>query len=605
MADFYIKRLTAFGKGKDNAVIDFTPGLNIIHGISDTGKSCILLSIDYIFGGKIRPFNKELTGYDRVRIDVQTKDGLVSFERQLGKNIIKVESEDPNIESADYDRDHKDDSGRDAISEVLLRLIEIEEEHRILYNKDYVKKRLTWRSFSHMFIINEEEVYTKQSIMLPKTESNTTYFLSALWFLLTGNDFAGLDEREEKRIRKAKKDEIIKRIKTDITKYADKKTALEGSLKLLGQSDILQKAQAMISDLNAVREQINNANDRGRFLLSGIMEARQAITDCDMNLNRFRALHKNLVTDMKRLSMIADGKAQLDESVPYVDECPICGGHVTEQDAEDIIEAANGDLKRIISNMRGLDETINEQESMRIAADNELVSLEKDKAEIDRLVAERLRPQEFKLEETLKNYRAVSQLQAEIELIGSLTVECEQELFDYEHGDEPTADYRVKEHYKSDEEFKRKINECIHEAFEKCKYENLSSSIFSIDKFEVFINGKEKSTSHGQGHRAFINTVLALAFRKYLQDNAVYKTGLFLVDSPLQSLKQGVEDFADDSMKAGLFRYLLEGQDVGQAIVIENDIPELDYESYGVTPIEFTGGKKPGRYGFLYLDGQF
>jgi hypothetical protein len=255
--------------------------------------------------------------------------------------------------------------------------------------------------------------------------------------------------------------------------------------------------------------------------------------------------------------------------------------------------------------MRGLDETISEQESMRVAAENQLASLEKDKAQIDRLITERLRPQEFKLEETLKNYRAVSQLQAEIDLIGNLTFECEEELFDYEHSEEPTADYRVKEHYKNDEKFKHEINEYIQEAFEKCKYENLSSSYFSVDKFEVFINGKEKATSHGQGHRAFINTVLALAFRKYLRDNAVYNTGLFLVDSPLQSLKQGVEDFADDSMRAGLFRYLLENQDLGQVIVIENDIPELDYENYGVAPIEFTGGKKTGRYGFLYLDGQF
>ena len=128
MTDFYVKRLTASGKGKPDAFVDFTPGLNIVHGVSDTGKSCILLSIDYVFGGTAQPFNKN-TGYDCVRLDVHTIRGEVSFERRLGRNIIKVDSENPEIESADYDREYKDDTGRDAINVVLLRLLGIEEEH--------------------------------------------------------------------------------------------------------------------------------------------------------------------------------------------------------------------------------------------------------------------------------------------------------------------------------------------------------------------------------------------------------------------------------------------------------------------------------------------
>jgi hypothetical protein len=54
-----------------------------------------------------------------------------------------------------------------------------------------------------------------------------------------------------------------------------------------------------------------------------------------------------------------------------------------------------------------------------------------------------------------------------------------------------------------------------------------------------------------------------------------------------------------------MFRYLLENQQDGQVIVIENDIPDLDYGSYGVEPQEFVGNTRPGRYGFLYLDGQY
>ena len=467
-----------------------------------------------------------------------------------------------------------------------------------------MKKRLTWRSFSHMFIINEDNIHTKKSILLPKTEVSVTYFLSALWFLLTGNDYSELNEQEERRIRKAKNEEIIKRINSDISKYADKKAELEDKLNLVGDSDVIAMAQTMIAELNAVKMQISNANERGRYLLGEIMTARQTITDCDMHIGRFVSLRSNFQTDVKRLSMIADGKAELDEVAPFLEECPIGGGHVLDVD-DDIIAAANEDLKRIISDMGDLNETIIEQKALRATTELELARLEKEKSDIEHLVEERLAPRETILHETLKNYHLVAQLRAEIDLISEFTSDCERDLVKYERGNESVVEYRVKEHYKNDDNFRSKINDYVYEAFEECRYERLSSTFFSIDKFEVFINGQEKGTSHGQGHRAFINTVLALAFRKYLHDNALYKTGLFVVDSPLQSLKQGVSDFAEDSMKAGLFRYLLNHQNEGQVIVIENDIPDLEYEKYGVKPIEFAGGKKAGRYGFLFLDGQY
>ena len=148
--------------------------------------------------------------------------------------------------------------------------------------------------------------------------------------------------------------------------------------------------------------------------------------------------------------------------------------------------------------------------------------------------------------------------------------------------------------------------EYLIEIFKKCRFEKFLTAHLDVDgKFDVSINGANKATTRGQGYRAYINTILALAFRKYLKDHGKYYPGIFSVDSPLQTLKQGVNDEAPESMKTALFRYLLETQDYGQVIVIENEIPDLDYESHGVTPICFTGGKSPGRYGFLKLEGQY
>ena len=51
MAGFYIKSIIARSNSKEDAVIDFTSGLNIIQGRSDTGKSCVLKCMEFAFGG--------------------------------------------------------------------------------------------------------------------------------------------------------------------------------------------------------------------------------------------------------------------------------------------------------------------------------------------------------------------------------------------------------------------------------------------------------------------------------------------------------------------------------------------------------------------------
>lgn len=50
MINFYIKSITATGKGKTDSAIEFIDGVNIIRGDSDTGKSKIIKSMQYAFG---------------------------------------------------------------------------------------------------------------------------------------------------------------------------------------------------------------------------------------------------------------------------------------------------------------------------------------------------------------------------------------------------------------------------------------------------------------------------------------------------------------------------------------------------------------------------
>ena len=54
-----IKRLLLAGSNKQNAVIQFTDGINIISGVSDTGKSYIYQCINYVLCSDTLP--KDIT----------------------------------------------------------------------------------------------------------------------------------------------------------------------------------------------------------------------------------------------------------------------------------------------------------------------------------------------------------------------------------------------------------------------------------------------------------------------------------------------------------------------------------------------------------------
>jgi len=72
MAGFYIKRIIARSDLKEDAIVDFTSGLNIIQGRSDTGKSCVLKCMEFVFGGN----------YDKLK----NRQGMIQRPLLLAQN---------------------------------------------------------------------------------------------------------------------------------------------------------------------------------------------------------------------------------------------------------------------------------------------------------------------------------------------------------------------------------------------------------------------------------------------------------------------------------------------------------------------------------------
>lgn len=168
MGEFYITKVVAKGSGKTDSVIDLRPGLNIIRGRSNTGKTCIIKCIDFCFGSKAKPFDESL-GYDTIEISLHTGKGDITITRALGKNQVDVVTDVPGFESGKYDLKHTNKKDPlPILSDLLLDSIGIEGEHFVIKNKNFEKKRLTWRTFLHVLLFHVADIAKEKSIIEPE-----------------------------------------------------------------------------------------------------------------------------------------------------------------------------------------------------------------------------------------------------------------------------------------------------------------------------------------------------------------------------------------------------------------------------------------------------
>ena len=118
--------------------------------------------------------------------------------------------------------------------------------------------------------------------------------------------------------------------------------------------------------------------------------------------------------------------------------------------------------------------------------------------------------------------------------------------------------------------------------------------------FDIEINNDPKSTN-GKGLTAFYNTILVLAFRKYLFETARIKPPFYIIDSPLLGLDVGHTHVNKNNLTQGIYNYFVNSVNQSQLIIIENekDMPNINLKNPKIKFYDFTHDEDEGRYGFL------
>ncbi len=595
MDRLYIKKLTVTGEGKEPSIITFGEGLNIVCGPSDTGKSYIIECIDYIFGGNTIPIDPK-EGYDCVMMIVETAQGTVTAERLFNTNKLRISSTDPRVEPGVYGTR----GGKlNANTDLWLKLIGIEERHSVIYKRTFEKKALTWRYFLHMFLIKEDRIIQRPSILLPNQNTATTGALSSLLYLITGEDFADADPREEKKIRIARKAAVADYIRGRLAYFADRKGELDG-FEAPDSIDLQSQVESIIDEISQAEDRIADTSRRNKNILRQIFALNEQLTECDTLHSRYIALQSQYKSDVKRLAFIVEGEHH-QADYPVSGKCPFCDHDIEIEGEASYIEASHAELHRIQLQIQDLGVSERELITERKEIEGRMVSLNAEKEAVEELLNNELKPRAANLKKALTEYRKAMEVQDEFAFIKSLEISMKSELFDAEMEDEESEiEFSIKSRF--DRSILDNFDRHIENVLRACKYERLGSARLGISSFDVLVNEKDKST-FGKGYRAFLNTALALALSAFLSEYGKYSPGLLIMDSPILSLTEPGEELtsdeqASDSMKTALFQYMMENQGNTQTIIIENNIPEIFYGN-DTTIIRFTKDETQGRYGFL------
>lgn len=588
---FYIEKIIVTGSGKTDSIIELSNGVNIIYGPSNTGKTYIVKCIDYMFGSEREPIDIS-TGYQYIKIIVRTQCGTITMSRKIGENKIEVSSNDNNVSSGKYATKASRTNYDKTINSVWLSLIGINDLHLVISNENYKKQILSWRTFSHMFMLTETKIISEYSAILSGRDTSNTAVIASLIFLLSGQDFAETETKDTKEIKEAKKNAVKAYINKELFRLSERNQELLAQLKENPNIDIAVEIEKIMAEISTNEKRINSSIEENQKILAQLYEKNENLSECNVLLNRYDELTTQYDADLKRLNFIVDGEANLNTS--FSTHCPFCDGEVVVKKNQNYINAAKSDYKKIKLQAKDLESASKELRSEKLSLEQEIGTLMAKKKSIEELIEKELKPQVFNLKEKLSTYKDAIECQKEIDILKKLSEQKTADMIENDTDEESELKFKVKEHL--DYSFINELSNGIKSFLENCNYDNLLSVIFDKADMDIVINGKKKS-SNGKGYNAYFNSVVAIVLSRYMESKAKYSPDFLVLDSPILSLKEKETKKPSETMRNTLFENIVDNQKGIQTIVIENEIPEINYKDANI--IHFTKEKNNGRYGFL------
>ncbi len=608
-----LRYLAFFGPNKPPADLSFAPGLNVICGASETGKSFIVESIDFMLGQEnpVRDI-PERDGYDHIRLAIESPGWPpLTLDRSVeGGNFGTYEellTEGPSQSEPKTLRWKHSAARQDTLSFALLARTGLTSKV-LRKNAAGETRSLSFRDMARLCVVTEEEIQGRGSPLLLGQYTTATGEYAAFKLLLTGTDDSALVAAREisgRREQDTGKIELLDQMISDLEAHLNEEGAEEEEL--INQ---LARLDASISAQNEALANVQRVLDalleRRGAAAREVRNRRARLSEIDELVERFRLLDSHYQTDLNRLAAIHESGSLFVhlEQKP----CPLCGALPGDQhldsecegNTEAVVQAADAEMVKIERLRRELTDTITsltteghklheslaQFEDQYRACEQELndiatPAVTTERASYNQLVAERAEVR-FSLEKINHLKRLVTQRN-----------ELDAERPEMAAGSSATRTQVSKNVL---DEFAQTIERILQE----WHFPDAARVFFDEGKRDFQIAGKDRGST-GKGLRAVTHAAVKVGLMEFCRERSLPHPGFVVLDSPLLAYwkpEGDDDDLRGTDLKEMFYRYLLGLSKDSQVIIIENEHPP-DFVSAEANVIVFTKNPHLGRYGFF------
>ncbi len=597
-----LNKLQFRGPSKE-AEISFQPGVNVICGASDTGKSFLAESVDFMLGGSDLKGIPERDEYSSIELGLSCTDNTAwALERAIsGGDFVLREGDKTEKLRQSHAHDRTDN-----LSGFLLDKIGLRGKRILKSSAKGTTNSLSFRNLARLVIVQEGEIQQKGSPFWGGQFTLKTAELATVKLLLTGIDdsavISALADEADHAGQIAMIDELLADIRSDIVDMGEDRHALEEQLDRL-EASAAEHRESVANAQRSLDERMGKRRELAKDL-STIDNRFDEIVELNA---RFSLLQEHYNIDLERLGAIQESGSLF----AFVERttCPLCGAAPDAQHIDDacdgnvafIVEAATAEIQKITRLQGELSTTVADlsEESGKLVRLR--ASVESALVHADDQIRATMAPE---VEEARSKFTDIIETRAAVRV--SLNLFDRLEKLEKRRGEFDDSAVSTTERAAVavgfSETIAHRFSMKLEQILKAWNFPGECRVHYDKDASDFVIDGKPRG-SRGKGLRAITHAAVSLALLEFCQEHELPHPGFLLLDSPLLAYfkPEGDEDTAlqGTDLKERFYSYLKahHGRD-SQVIVIENQHPP-DSELDGLSVTVFTRNPAEGRYGLL------
>lgn len=603
-----LTHLTFVGVNRTPATVDFGPRTTVIHGPSDTGKSFIVDTIDFMLGGANLREIPQRAGYSTVLLGLRTPAGEeVTLTRSVtGGNFGLLNGDVRVLPTSPPERSlgPRHAAKSDNLSRYLLELLDLDGKRlRVnLYNRT---RELSIRDVARLNVVDETKIQSETPPALSGRPTDETAEVSALKLFLEGKDDSSLvqvpSSKERRQVATAKLevvDAIILRLRKKLSDVAEP-SILQDQLNRLHRA--IRQQNAAIADLLDQRRRLAERLARQGRASS---DTQQKIADNTALEARFQLLLQKYESDLARLEMIGEAGNILGLFTPGI--CVVCGADPDHQRHDDHVPQDSTNFGESVAVERRKTEMLAVDLQSAIAdlrADRQRLSFELDTIATSiaslrsqvRQLDDAIQPQNVGLSELADKRGTVEghlSSYAEIDELEKLKTDII---------DEGTAE-KAQAATIIDLGTVRRFSAAVSERLSAWHVPDGQEVRYDRSEHDL-ISGDQLRSAHGKGVRAILHSAFTIGLAQYCFENDLPHPGFVVLDSPLVTYRpaKSGEAFDDEVLDVDIAaRFYADIQEsIGAQVIIMENMDPPDGLQPQSADVFFTGIAGEGRFGFF------